>query len=233
MKGKNGKAKNRPSRTAKLSLKSVSEIVFKRKEKEVRLNAVLAEEVSPPSGVEGLRWLLLTTEPVDTFEAALKVIRIYAARWRIEDFHKAWKTGCKAEEQRMVTPENLERMLSILGFVAVRLMQLRESFTLPYLLKSEGLVDEAEQVASMPCDKVMTEDEWRLLAFLQGEEVKLESPPTLQWAYLALAKMGGFTDTKGTGVAGWDTLWKGWAKLQERVAGKQAARDMQEKGLLQ
>ena len=82
MKGKNGKAKNRPSRTAKLSLKSVSEIVFKRKEKEVRLNAVLAEEVSPPSGVEGLRWLLLTTEPVDTFEAALKVIRIYASTQR-------------------------------------------------------------------------------------------------------------------------------------------------------
>ncbi len=140
---------------------------------------------------------MLTTEPVDKIEAALKVIRIYAARWRIEDFGKAWiRSGCKvAHANGCVTPESLERMLPILGFVAVRLMQLRESLTLPYLLKIEGLMAEAEQVASMPCDKVMTEDEWRLLAFLQAEEVKLESAPTLQWVYLALANMAGFTDT--------------------------------------
>ena len=64
------------------------------------------------------------------------MIRIYTARWRVEDFHKAWKTGAGAERQRMTEPGNLERTVSILAFVGVRLLQLRESFTLPiYLTK--------------------------------------------------------------------------------------------------
>ncbi|MCL1124892.1 hypothetical protein [Shewanella surugensis] len=32
------------------------------------------------------------------------IIDIYTARWRIEDFHKAWKTGAGAERQRMTEP---------------------------------------------------------------------------------------------------------------------------------
>lgn len=51
----------------------------------------MAQETNTPEGNKPLRWVLLTTEPVDTLENALKVINIYAARWRVEYFHKAWK----------------------------------------------------------------------------------------------------------------------------------------------
>lgn len=46
-----------------------------------------------------------------------------------------------------------------------------------------------------------------------------EQTPSAAWAYRALAKMGGFTDTKRTGRPGWDTLWYGWSRLQERLEG--------------
>ena len=65
-----------------------------------------------------MKWLLLTSEPVESLAQALRVIDIYTHRWRIEEFHKAWKTGAGAERQRMEEPDNRERMVSILLFVA-------------------------------------------------------------------------------------------------------------------
>ncbi|MFQ3220100.1 MAG: hypothetical protein ACI8R9_001708 [Paraglaciecola sp.] len=72
-------------------------------------------------GETPLRWLLLTREPVATLKQALKILRIDAARWRVEDFHKAWKTCTGAERQRMIEPEHIERMVFILGFVVMQL----------------------------------------------------------------------------------------------------------------
>ena len=46
--------------------------------------------------------MLLTSEPIGTFDEALKIIHIYIARWRVEYFHKAWK-GAGIERQRMET----------------------------------------------------------------------------------------------------------------------------------
>jgi hypothetical protein len=43
--------------------------------------------------------------------------------------------------------------------------------------------------------------------------------PTLKWACLAVAKLGGFTDTKRTGRASWETMWLGWSRLNERING--------------
>jgi hypothetical protein len=34
---------------------------------------------------------------------------------------------------------------------------------------------------------------------------------------MAVAKLGGFTDSKRMGIAGCPTLWLGWYRLQERV----------------
>ncbi len=120
---KRGKRKNRPARKASLSLRS-GRITLK--QGNITLNAVLAEEINPPKGETPLKWLLLTSEPVESLAQALRVIDIYTHRWRIEEFHKAWKTGAGAERQRMEEPDNLERMVSILSFVAVRLLQLRK-----------------------------------------------------------------------------------------------------------
>src|SRR5260364_31696 len=57
------------------------------------VKAVLAEEIEAPANVEPLRWVLLTTEAVASPEQALAVVRYYECRWRIEDYHKAWKSG--------------------------------------------------------------------------------------------------------------------------------------------
>ena len=226
---KRGKRKNRPARKASLSLRS-GRITLK--QGNITLNAVLAEEINPPKGETPLKWLLLTSEPVESLAQALRVIDIYTHRWRIEDFHKAWKTGAGAERQRMEEPDNLERMVSILSFVAVRLLQLRESFTLPQALRAQGLLKEAEFVESQSAETVLTSDECQLLGYLdKGKRKRKEKAGSLQWAYMAIARLGGFMDSKRTGIASWGALWEGWEALQSKLDGFLAAKDLMAQGV--
>lgn len=224
-----GKRKNRPARKATLSLRSGTITL---KQGPLTLNAVLAEEVNPPNGEAPLKWLLLTSEPVESLSQALRVIDIYTHRWRVEDFHKAWKTGAGAERQRMEEPDNMERMVSLLSFVAVRLLQLRESFTLPQELRALGLLREAEHVENQSCETVLTKDECQLLSYLdKGKRKRKEREGSLQWAYMAIARLGGFMDSKRTGIASWGALWEGWHTLQSKLDGFIAAKEMMALGI--
>lgn len=184
----------------------------------LEVNAVLAREPSPPPGEEALQWLLLTSEPIDTLDAATRVLGYYAHRWRIEDFHKAWKSGTKVEGLRMQCADNLERTAVVYAFIAVRLLQLREVLEL-----SEGVSDRAESpgqaVPPVSCAGVLEEAEWRVLWMTQEKKPPPKEAPSLRWAYEAVAKLGGWLDTKRTGRAGWQAMWEGWFRLQDRVDG--------------
>lgn len=208
----------RPARTAKLRLTSAT-VELRRPQrlgaphpKHLQVNAVLAEELNPPKDEDQLSWMLLTTEPIQTLADVEKILKFYRMRWRIEVFHKAWKTGAGVEHKRLQTAENLERIAVVLAFVAIRLMQLRELF-------DEG--------AEVPCDQILDKETWTLL-WVSVEQTKPPlKPPSAEWAYRALGRFAGWTDTKRTGKVGWDTLWKGWSRLQERYEGLQAYKRLQ------
>ena len=226
MKDSKGKPVNRKARKAKLTVK-VATVTLKSKDEMQPINVVYAQETTSMKDVEPLRWVLLTTEPIETLSQALHVIDIYTARWRVEDFHKAWKTGAGAERQRMAEPRNLERAVSICAFIGVRLLQLKEVITIPYYLRKKGLSEAANELENQSCETVFDEDEWKLLMKMKkprgwnGKDV-----PSLKWAYQSIAKLGGFTDTKRTGIAGWETIWEGWDKLQSYVVGYRVAKEM-------
>lgn len=179
----------------------------------LRVNVILAEEVGSPALSEPLHWVLLTTEAVNDAQAALQVVRYYELRWRIEDYHKVWKSGIGVERQRFQSIDNLERMLVISAFLAVRLLQLRE-----YL-------DKPANKPETSCAAVLAEDEWKVLWVSTERNKPLpKTAPPAQWAFYAIAKLGGFTDTKRTGRVGWDTIWHGWFRLQERLQGYQLSK---------
>ncbi len=59
----------------------------------LNLNVVEVRELAPPPGVEPLHWLLLTSLPCERRGPKCKrVVGRYAARWWIEEYHKALKT---------------------------------------------------------------------------------------------------------------------------------------------
>ncbi|HSH27546.1 MAG TPA: IS4 family transposase, partial [Wenzhouxiangella sp.] len=164
---------------------------------EIEVNAIVARELDAPAGVKPLCWRLLTSEPIDEPDQLERVLRYYELRWRIEDYHKVWKSGVGVERQRFQASANLERMLVITAFVAVRLLQLREAM----------LADPDEAV---DCTGTLEEDQWKVLWVTTEKTALPERPPGARWAFFALARLGGFTDTKRTGRPGWATIWDGW-----------------------
>jgi hypothetical protein len=168
----------------------------------VEFTVVYALEARPPRGVEPLEWMLLTSETVEQPEDADRILEIYERRWEVEEFHKAWKSGVGVENRRMETAENIERVAVILAFIAMRLLQIRQRVTLQ---------------PDDKCTEVLRPIEWQCL-WSSVERSKLpEHPPTVRWAYYGIARMGGWIDTKGTGRVGWQTMWLGWQRLEERV----------------
>lgn len=155
---------------------------------------------------ERLSWVLITTESVASIAAIKDVLRCYSLRWRIEDFHKAWKDGAEVEKQQHQDKDTLLRMAQLLAFVAVRLLQLNETLHNP-------------AAAEAKCTEVLSEVEWKTLWLSTEKKPIPDKIPQLQWAYKAIAKMGGFYDTKRTGRASWKTLHTGLTRLDERVSG--------------
>ena len=159
-----------------------------------------------------LEWLLFTTEAIETFGQARQVSRYYELRWRIEDFHKAWKTGTKVEHQRMQSVDTLEKMIVILSFVAIRLLQLKEHFEQPTLTT-------CLPKAKTPCTELLSQAEWQVLWQTIEKKPLPAQTPSAAWAFRGIAKLGGWADSKRTGRASWSTIWDGWFKLTERVEG--------------
>lgn len=151
---------------------------------------------------KGACWHLLTSEPVENTAQARQIIGYYERSWLIEEYHKAWKSGgTQVEESRMQTQGNPERMVVILSLIAVRMMALHQG----------GL---SEETLKGICEQVLSPTEWKLLWIKQEDRALPKKVPTLKWAYLALAKMGRWHDSKRTGRAGWVVMWDGCTSLK-------------------
>jgi hypothetical protein len=140
----------------------------------LRCHALWVREEGAPEGVAKLEWLLLTSEAVSSQEHALKVLWIYSRRWRIEEFHKAWKSGTRVEELRARAADNLERGVVILAFVAIRLLQLQERVYPPTPRPGEP----PRELAQQACDTLLTATEWRVLYLTTHKSAPPTEPPS-------------------------------------------------------
>ena len=88
-----------PTRQARMSVRYAT-LTIKSRSKEpglqpLQLQVILAEESSPPTGHQAVRWLLVTSLPVSSLEDALHCLHWYSYRWLIERFHFVLKSGCR------------------------------------------------------------------------------------------------------------------------------------------
>jgi hypothetical protein len=93
--------------------------------KKLALHVVHVFEPDPPDGVEPVEWVLYTTEPIDTPESLTAIVDHYRARWRIEEYFKALKTGCAFEKRQLTTYASLQRAMALLAPIAWHLLALR------------------------------------------------------------------------------------------------------------
>jgi len=154
-------------------------------------------EVDVPEGVkEPLHWVLLTSLPCTSFAQAQRVVGRYTARWWVEEYHKALKTGAGVEASQLERPERLETLIAVLAVVAVRLLSTK------FLARSRPESMEAAESFGPE--------------MLQILETKLGKPKggwTNANLIVATARLGGFIGRKSDGMPGWQTIWRGWQRL--------------------
>jgi hypothetical protein len=89
---------------------------------ELTLNVVEVREAGAPAGVEPLHWLLLTSLSCARWGEVQRIVGRYAARWWVEEYHKALKTGAGVEASQLERAYRLESLVAVLAVVAVRLL---------------------------------------------------------------------------------------------------------------
>jgi hypothetical protein len=174
------------------------------------LNVVHVWEPSPPSGEPAVRWILLTTEPIDTTEQILAIVDIYRARWRIEELFKALKTGCAFERKQLESYDALVSALALYFPIAWRLLHLRS---------------QTQVQPDAPASSLLDDDELSVLHAIARKP--LPSSPTRRDILLALAALGGHL--KHNGEPGWLTLGRGWEHLSSRTQGFRLGRILPKK----
>lgn len=118
----------------------------------IELHALLIVEPNPPEGAKPLRWVLLTTLPIASGKQALRCLRDYSLRWRIEEWHRLLKDGCKVEAHQHRTAQRLAKAIAIDAVIAWQAM----------LLTLLG-----RQAPDLPCEVIFSPWECRLLVALQ------------------------------------------------------------------
>lgn len=169
------------------------------------VHVVVVEEVGAPTGTEPVRWWLATTEPIATAAHLLRIVDGYRARWLIEEYFKALKTGCAYEKRQLESLATLRIALALLAPIAWQLLRLRHV--------GRAAPEEAATTVVSP----------RQLHLLGTTKAgaRLRTEPSVAQAVAALARLGGHL--RHNGPPGWLVLHRGLQKLRDMELGWIAA----------
>ena len=90
----------------------------------IKLFAIYLHEKNPPPGATQIEWMLITTMVIRSLKQAMKCVRWYCLRWRIEEWHRVLKSGCRILEHQNHTAEVLARTITLDAVIAWRIMVL-------------------------------------------------------------------------------------------------------------
>jgi hypothetical protein len=178
---------------------------------EVTFWALLAEETDPPPGEEPVHWLLLTSTPVRTLEAAQRTLAQYLRRWDIEVFHRVLKTGCRVEALQIKAEQAVHNSITLYAIIASRILHLTHL---------------GRQCPELPASAVFEEAEWRGTCAVAGMRRKKAGPekePTLGEFMKLVAGFGGHLGRKSDGPPGAQAIWQGLARVRDFACGWEAA----------
>lgn len=194
----------RTERTAQLELRWGSVTLPRQRHSQCDANelvvtAVHVVEPNPPPGESAIEWMLFTSERVESVEDAAAIVDHYRARWIIEEYFKALKTGCKLETRQLTSYEGLTRALALFVPIAWHLLVVRHL---------------SREASPRPARAVFDDEQLLLLrALLKKRRLTLPEQPTVRDAMLGIAAIGGHI--KNNGDPGWIVLGRGYTRFAE------------------
>ena len=161
-------------------------------------------EEDAPAGLKPIEWFLLTTMEITSPEQAERLAGWYCLRWRIEDWHRVLKTGCRIEELGNASADRLKRALAIYLVIAWRIM-------LMTLLGRE--------VPDLPPEVLFSDIELEVLEAFARSRRDLKPPTRLGDAVHLVARLGGYLARKNDSPPGHEALWVGLIQLEAMSRG--------------
>ncbi len=202
--GPNGE--RHPARRLRVARLSFATTTVELKKGSLSLNVIHVFERKPPPGQPAVEWFLLTNLPVDSDDAIAFAVDCYRARWTIEEYFKALKTGCQFEKRQLESAHSLLNALAILAPVAWRLFLLRHL---------------ARAAEPSPVSSALTTKQLEVLRAVAKKP--LLRRPNARDEMLAVARLGGHL--KSNGDPGWLVLGRGMHDLLLLEMGWRARED--------
>jgi hypothetical protein len=197
--------RNRTVRVANLSVRAGQvPLILRDRYTKLRRVALLTvvwacEQRGPATG--RIEWLLLTNLSANTAADVCDAVRRYANRWRIEDFHRAWKSGiCRVEDTQLRSTNAVIKWATILAAVASR---------------AERLKHRSRQAPEVLAITELSADEIEAIVLLRGakpSQAMHELP--LGGAVRMIAELGGYVGAKKSSPPGTATIARGLERVE-------------------
>lgn len=198
----------RETREAKLVIRSATvEILppsYMSLSEPIELNVIQVLEEDPPKGEEPIAWVLATSLPVKTKAQVATVLDFYRARWLIEEFHKALKTGCMIEKRQLESFESVTTLLALSYPIACEILRLRS-----HARNTSVFASAVMRASLLKCLR------------LHPKARPLVEEPTMEEALAVIAGLGGYIKRKEP--PGWQTIAAGYLEIQAFERGWLAA----------
>lgn len=169
------------------------------------LTAVSARETgTTPRGETPLHWILLTNRAVTSLDEACAVVYGYSMRWRIEEFHRTWKSGaCNIEGSQLRKKDHFIKWATLMAAIAARIERLK------VLARTEP---------TLPASVELNPYEIKALVLNRRRTKKRTDPmptdnPTVGEAVRWLADIGGYTGKSSGGPPGSTTIRRGFDRI--------------------
>ena len=143
--------------------------------------------------------MLLTNRPAARLDDACAVVLAYTYRWKIEEFHKTWKSGgCNVEDTQLHSEHGIHVLAIVLASVAMRLMRVM------WISRRDP---------NRPADAEFSPEEIEAVIALKDLRRRRRKSISIGQLTQWIAELGGYTGKSSGGPPGAITLGRGLAQV--------------------
>jgi hypothetical protein len=153
---------------------------------------VLVREINGPGDKTEVSWVLMTSLPIESAEDVLCVVDYYVARWTVEIYFRALKTGCRVERIQLEMLHRVKNCLAFYKIIAWRILYLT------YLNRA---------TPELPCTAVFDDCEWKSVWNVTKKTPLPKTPPTLGEFIPLLTSLGGYNNRPSEPPPGPQVFW--------------------------